>query len=95
MSTRPALGLARFACGLLLPAMREDLRWSLAEAGALNTANELGYLLGAAVPASAAEAGFPVLASAAAAGSRAPGGRRRACPCAAAVASPAGVVRRR
>ncbi|WP_245740274.1 hypothetical protein [Nonomuraea maritima] len=75
--------------------MREDLRWSLAEAGALNTANELGYLLGAAVPASAAEAGFPVLASAAAAGSRAPGGRRRACPCAAAVASPAGVVRRR
>lgn len=59
MSTRPALGLARFACGLLLPAMREDLRWSLAEAGALNTANELGYLLGAAAPASAAEAGFP------------------------------------
>jgi predicted MFS family arabinose efflux permease len=42
-----SLGLARFAYGLLLPAMREDLQWSYALAGALNTANAAGYLLGA------------------------------------------------
>ncbi|MGI5270474.1 YbfB/YjiJ family MFS transporter [Nonomuraea sp. CA-218870] len=47
LGTASALGLARFAYGLLLPAMREDLHWSLAEAGAMNTANGLGYLLGA------------------------------------------------
>jgi predicted MFS family arabinose efflux permease len=45
--TASALGLARFAYGLLLPAMRDDLRWSMAEAGAMSAANGLGYLLGA------------------------------------------------
>jgi MFS family permease len=42
-----SLGLARFAYGLLLPAMRQDLQWSYALAGALNTCNAAGYLLGA------------------------------------------------
>ncbi|MCO6010743.1 YbfB/YjiJ family MFS transporter [Actinoallomurus purpureus] len=51
LGTASALGLARFAYGLLLPAMREDLRWSLAEAGGMGTANGLGYLLGALVTA--------------------------------------------
>jgi predicted MFS family arabinose efflux permease len=46
-----ALGLARFAYGLLLPPMRSDLDWSYAQAGALNTANALGYLGGAVVAA--------------------------------------------
>ena len=44
--TASALGLARFAYGLLLPAMREDLHWTLAEAGGVATANGLGYLVG-------------------------------------------------
>ncbi|WP_169807847.1 YbfB/YjiJ family MFS transporter [Actinomadura hibisca] len=47
LGTASALGLARFAYGLLLPAMREDLHWSLTEAGGMGTANGLGYLLGA------------------------------------------------
>lgn len=47
LGTASALGFARFAYGLLLPAMRDDLNWSLAEAGAMNTANGVGYLLGA------------------------------------------------
>jgi predicted MFS family arabinose efflux permease len=47
LGTASALGFARFAYGLLLPAMRDDLHWSLAQAGAVNTANGLGYLLGA------------------------------------------------
>jgi predicted MFS family arabinose efflux permease len=47
LGTASALGFARFAYGLLLPAMREDLGWTLGQAGALNTANGLGYLLGA------------------------------------------------
>ncbi|MER5640232.1 YbfB/YjiJ family MFS transporter [Kitasatospora sp. NPDC002227] len=42
-----ALGLGRFAYALLLPAMRAELHWSLATAGALSTANAVGYLLGA------------------------------------------------
>lgn len=42
-----ALGFSRFAYALLLPAMQSDLGWSLSEAGALNTANGLGYLIGA------------------------------------------------
>jgi predicted MFS family arabinose efflux permease len=45
--TASALGLARFAYGLLVPAMRAELHWSLAQAGTLTTANGLGYLLGA------------------------------------------------
>ena len=51
MGTASALGLARFAYGLILPAMRSELGWSLAQAGALTTANALGYLLGAVVAA--------------------------------------------
>jgi predicted MFS family arabinose efflux permease len=42
-----SLGITRFAYGLLLPTMREDLDWSYTLAGAMNTANALGYLLGA------------------------------------------------
>jgi predicted MFS family arabinose efflux permease len=40
-------GLARFSYALLLPAMREDLAWTYAQAGWLNTANALGYIAGA------------------------------------------------
>lgn len=40
-------GFARFAYGLLLPAMKSELGWSYAQAGWLNTANALGYLAGA------------------------------------------------
>ncbi len=42
-----ALGFARFAYALVLPAMRIDLGWNYAVAGSLNTANALGYLAGA------------------------------------------------
>lgn len=42
-----SLGLARFAYALVLPSMRSGLHWSYATAGALNTANALGYLVGA------------------------------------------------
>ncbi|QHE83563.1 YbfB/YjiJ family MFS transporter [Hydrogenophaga sp. BPS33] len=42
-----SLGITRFAYGLLLPPMREDLGWSYTLAGAMNTFNALGYLLGA------------------------------------------------
>lgn len=42
-----ALGFARFAYALLLPPMKQDLAWNFAQAGAMNTANALGYLLGA------------------------------------------------
>jgi len=41
------MGLARFAYALLLPAMRLDLAWSFTQAGAMNTANSVGYLAGA------------------------------------------------
>jgi predicted MFS family arabinose efflux permease len=44
-----ALGFARFAYALLLPSMKLDLGWTFAQAGAMNTANALGYLLGALV----------------------------------------------
>lgn len=49
LSLGPAvtLGLVRFAYALLLPAMREDLSWSYALAGGINTANAAGYLAGA------------------------------------------------
>jgi predicted MFS family arabinose efflux permease len=47
LGTATALGLARFAYGLLVPAMRDQLGWSLAQAGAITTANGLGYLAGA------------------------------------------------
>lgn len=42
-----SLGVTRFSYGLLLPPMRDDLAWSYTLAGAMNTANALGYLLGA------------------------------------------------
>ena len=42
-----SLGLARFAYALLLPAMRADLDWTYATAGAMNTVNAAGYLAGA------------------------------------------------
>jgi predicted MFS family arabinose efflux permease len=42
-----SLGITRFAYGLLLPSMRADLGWSYTLAGAMNTANAMGYLLGA------------------------------------------------
>lgn len=42
-----SLGLARFSYALLLPAMRADLGWTYATAGAMNTANAAGYLAGA------------------------------------------------
>jgi MFS family permease len=49
LSLGPAVsnGLARFAYGLILPAMRQDLNWSYTEAGWVNTANGFGYLVGA------------------------------------------------
>ena len=42
-----AMGMARFAYALLLPPMRADLQWTYTEAGAMNTANAVGYLTGA------------------------------------------------
>ena len=44
-----SLGITRFAYGLLLPTMRADLSWTYTLAGAMNTLNALGYLLGALV----------------------------------------------
>lgn len=49
-----SLGLARFAYALVLPSMRSALHWSYAVAGAMNTANALGYLAGAFLAAPAA-----------------------------------------
>ena len=48
LSLGPAVsnGLARFAYGLLLPEMQADLGWSYTQAGWINTANAIGYLLG-------------------------------------------------
>ena len=42
-----SLGITRFAYALLLAPMRADLGWSYTLAGGMNTANALGYLLGA------------------------------------------------
>ena len=42
-----ALGITRFAYGLLLPTMWLELGWDYTMAGAMNTFNALGYLLGA------------------------------------------------
>ena len=44
-----SLGTARFSYALLLPPMRADLGWSYFTAGAMNTVNAAGYLLGALV----------------------------------------------
>lgn len=51
LSLGPAVsnGLARFAYGLILPAMQADLAWTYTGAGFLNTANAFGYLAGALV----------------------------------------------
>ncbi|UHL63487.1 YbfB/YjiJ family MFS transporter [Paralcaligenes sp. KSB-10] len=54
MAPAIALGLARFAYALLLPSMRTDLAWSYTDAGAMNTANALGYLVGALIASQAA-----------------------------------------
>ncbi|MBA2277489.1 MAG: YbfB/YjiJ family MFS transporter [Chloroflexia bacterium] len=41
-----ALGLSRFGYSVLLPAMRGDLDWTYTQAGGMNTANAVGYLVG-------------------------------------------------
>ncbi len=45
MGAAISLGITRFAYGLLLPPMRDDLGWSFTLAGSMNTANALSYLL--------------------------------------------------
>ena len=47
MAAAVSLGMTRFAYALLLPPMRDDLSWSYTLAGAMNTFNALGYLVGA------------------------------------------------
>lgn len=47
MATAVSLGLARFSYALLLPPMRAELGWNYFVAGAMNTANAAGYLIGA------------------------------------------------
>lgn len=47
LSAAVSLGITRFAYALLLPPMRADLAWSYTLAGAMNTANAVGYLVGA------------------------------------------------
>lgn len=47
MAAAVFLGMTRFAYALLLPPMRDDLSWTYTLAGAMNTFNALGYLLGA------------------------------------------------
>lgn len=49
LSLGPAVsnGFARFAYGLLLPSMQQDLGWNYTTAGSINTANAVGYLIGA------------------------------------------------
>ena len=40
-------GFARFGYALLLPAMKLDMVWSFTQAGWINTAHAIGYLVGA------------------------------------------------
>src|SRR5690606_41266659 len=47
LAAAASLGLARFSCALLLARMRDDLGWTYLTAGAMNTVNAGGYLLGA------------------------------------------------
>lgn len=47
LASAVSLGLARFSYALLLPPMRADLGWSYVTAGAMNTVNAAGYLVGA------------------------------------------------
>jgi predicted MFS family arabinose efflux permease len=51
LSLGPAVvqGFSRLAYALILPAMRADLGWSYTQAGSLNTANAVGYLVGSLV----------------------------------------------
>lgn len=42
-----SIGLARFAFGLVLPSMRDELAWSYFDGGLATTANAAGYLAGA------------------------------------------------
>lgn len=42
-----SLGMSRFSYALLLPPMRTDLGWTYLQAGSMNTANALGYFIGA------------------------------------------------
>lgn len=46
MGPAMAQGFGRFAYALILPSMRDDLGWSWADAGAMGTANAIGYLGG-------------------------------------------------
>ncbi len=46
-----SLGFSRFAYALLLPPMRDSLRWTYVQAGGLNTANAIGYIFGSAMAA--------------------------------------------
>ena len=47
LSPLVALGFSRFAYALLLPPMQAEFAWSFVKAGALNTSNATGYLVGA------------------------------------------------
>ena len=47
LSPLVALGFSRFAYALLLPPMQNEFAWSFVKAGALNTSNALGYVVGA------------------------------------------------
>ena len=47
LASAVSLGLSRFCYALLLPPMRADLGWSYLTAGAMNTVNAAGYLVGA------------------------------------------------
>lgn len=49
-----SIGLARFAFGLLLPSMRDELSWTYLDGGIATTANAAGYLAGAILGARAA-----------------------------------------
>jgi len=61
LSLGPAVSnsFARFAYALMLPAMRADLGLNYSQAGALNTANAIGYLGGALFAARYVSAGEP------------------------------------
>lgn len=47
MGAALSLGVTRFSYALLLPAMRDDLGWSYALSGTMNTVNAAGYMVGA------------------------------------------------
>jgi predicted MFS family arabinose efflux permease len=54
MAPAVSMALGRFAYALLLPGMRADLGWSYTEAGAMNAASGLGFLIGALIAAKVA-----------------------------------------